>query len=65
MTDKTCYFCGKANLSKVEIGLYRKLVDKSPKFYLCLECLAEDMEADTEFLLVKAEEFKIQGCRMF
>jgi len=65
MESKGCYVCGKKNLSKNEIGLTKKLLDKNAMYFYCLDCLAEYLEIDTEFLLVKVEEFKDQGCNLF
>jgi len=62
---KICYICGKNGLSKNEIGLTKKLLDKDSKRFYCADCLAEYLEVDTEFLLAKAEEFKEQGCKLF
>jgi len=60
-----CYDCAKENLSKNEIGLSKKLLGRSVVHYFCLDCLAGQLEVDTEFLLVKVEEFKEQGCILF
>ena len=65
MKSKICYVCGKKNLSKNEIGLTKKLLDKNAKHFYCLDCLAEYLEVETEFLLEKVEEFKTQGCILF
>ena len=65
MDGKVCYVCGKENLSKKEIGLTKKLLSKNAKIYYCLDCLAEYLEVDTEFLLEKIEEFKAQVCELF
>jgi hypothetical protein len=62
---KSCYICGKDALSKNEIGLTKKLLDKNSKQFHCIDCLAEYLEIDTEFLLAKVEEFKEQGCKLF
>jgi len=62
---KKCYVCGKNSLSKNEIGLTKKLLDKDAKRFYCLDCLAEHLEVDVEFLIAKAEEFKEQGCILF
>jgi len=62
---KSCYICGKEALSKNEIGLTKKLLDKDSKRFYCLDCLAEYLEIDTEFLLAKVEELKEQGCKLF
>lgn len=65
MNGKVCYVCGKENLNRNEIGLTRKLLNRDIKIYYCLDCLAEYLEIDTEFLLEKIEEFKTQGCELF
>jgi len=65
MESKACYVCGKENLSKDEIGLTKKLLDKNTKRFYCLACLAEYLEVDAEALLEKVEEFKMQGCTLF
>ena len=62
---KNCYVCEKEALKKNEIGLTKKLLDKDSKRFYCLDCLAEYLEVDTEFLLDKVEEFKEQGCTEF
>lgn len=65
MEKKRCYVCEKEALSKIEIGLTKKLLDKVSKRFYCIDCLAEYLEVDTEFLLAKIEEFKEQGCKLF
>ena len=65
MDKKNCYVCGKEDLSKNEIGLTKKLLDKNSKRFYCFNCLTEYLEVDTEFLLAKVEEFKEQGCELF
>jgi len=62
---KICYVCGKEGLSKNEIGLTKKLIDKNSKHFYCFDCLAEYLEVDAEFLIAKIEEFKEQGCELF
>ncbi|MCX5813952.1 MAG: hypothetical protein NT178_15605 [Proteobacteria bacterium] len=65
MGKKRCYVCGREALSKNEIGLTKKLLDKESKRFYCVDCLAEYLEVDTEFLLAKVEELKEQGCDLF
>jgi len=62
---KSCYVCGKEAISKDEIGLTKKLLDKDSKRFYCVDCLAEFLEVDVEILLAKVEEFKEQGCKFF
>ena len=65
MEHKVCYVCGKENLSKNEIGLTKKLLNRNANRFYCVDCLAEYLEVDSEFLLEKVEEFKTQGCTLF
>jgi hypothetical protein len=65
MEEKNCYVCKKETLSKNEIGLTKKLLGRNSKHFYCLDCLAEYLEVETEFLLAKVEEFKEQGCKLF
>ena len=65
MRKKSCYICKKEALNKNEIGLTRKLLDNDSIRFYCLDCLAEYLEVDTEFLLAKIDEFKEQGCKLF
>lgn len=65
MDKKNCYNCGKEALSKNEVGLTQKLLGRESKAFYCIDCLAEFLEVDTEFLLTKVEEFKEQGCTLF
>jgi predicted nucleic-acid-binding Zn-ribbon protein len=65
MKKKSCCICGKESLLKNEIGLTKKLLDNNSKRFYCIDCLAEYLDVDTEFLLVKVEELKEQGCKLF
>ena len=66
MTETTaCRVCGKAPLSKDEIGITKKLIDKKAEKFYCLPCLAAYIEADEEVLVAKIEEFKEAGCTLF
>ena len=62
---KRCYVCGKTPLSKDEVGITKKLIDKKTKIFYCLPCLAEQLEVTEEELLAKIEEFKEEGCTLF
>ncbi len=65
MINKTCYVCGKNPLSKDEIGLTKKLIDKKSSRFYCVPCLADYLEVTSEELLDKLEEFKDEGCSLF
>lgn len=60
-----CKYCNKKKLSKDEIGLNKKLLGKKISYYLCLKCLAEELEVTEEDLLYKIEEYKEDGCKLF
>ncbi|WP_034500788.1 hypothetical protein [Butyrivibrio hungatei] len=59
-----CYVCGK-DISKNEVGLTKKLINKNAKDFYCLSCLAEYLEVTEEELKDKIEEFKDEGCSLF
>ena len=61
----TCYVCGKNDLSKDEIGLTKKLIDKESKVFYFIECLAEQLEVTVEELENKLADFKAEGCTLF
>ena len=64
-TVKNCRWCEKTNLSKDETGLNKKLFGDKVKEYYCLNCLAEYLEVDEQALLIKIEEYKEAGCKVF
>lgn len=53
MEPKKCYVCGKAPLTKDEIGLTMKLIDKKSTIFYCLPCLSEYLEVTEEELIAK------------
>ena len=65
MASKKCYICGKSHLTKYEIGLTKKLIDKKSVTFYCILCLADQLEVAPEELMAKVEEFKEEGCTLF
>lgn len=63
--SSACCSCGKKNLTKDEIGLTKKLINKKAVSFYCIDCLAEYLEVTTDELLDKIEEFKEEGCTLF
>ena len=61
---KKCLECNK-NLTKDEIGLNKKMLGRNTKQFLCLECLSNCLNTDTEILIEKIEQFKEEGCTLF
>ena len=65
MDNTKCFICGASPLSKDEIGLTKKLIDKDAVRFRCLGCMAKALEATKEELLTKAEEFREKDCIFF
>lgn len=65
MNRKVCISCGKAPLSKNEIGINKKLIGDKTEVYYCLDCLAEYLGVTVQDINDKIEEFKADGCKMF
>jgi uncharacterized protein YlaI len=61
---KRCDVCGR-NLSKDEISLNKKLINKNCKQFMCLQCLSEYLNVDVEILAEKIVQFKEEGCTLF
>lgn len=62
--NKSCCECGEA-LSKDEIALNKKLIDKNIKEFMCLDCMSEYFGCEVEDLQIKIDEFKEEGCTLF
>ena len=52
-------------LSKDEIGLHKKLINRACTEFMCMDCLAEHFSVSKELLIQKLSEFKSQGCLLF
>lgn len=59
-----CEKCS-AQLSGDEVGLYRKIVNRSAESFLCLHCLAEKMCVPENDLKEMIERFRRAGCTLF
>jgi hypothetical protein len=60
----SCHLC-KRELTKIAVGLNKKLLGRNIIFFFCMDCLAEYLDTTTDILLEKAEDFKAQGCTLF
>ncbi len=65
METNKCRVCGKTPLSRDEMGMTKKLIDKQAVKFYCLPCLAKFIEADEAELVAKLREFKAEGCTLF
>ena len=59
-----CVRCG-ALLTKDDIGLTRKMVNRGAKDCFCLPCLAEHFQVSQQVLREKIREFRAMGCTLF
>ena len=64
MEKRNCDNCG-ARLNKDTRALNQKLFGKETEVYLCLDCMAEELDTTVEELLQKIEDFKDEGCVLF
>lgn len=62
--SERCIQCG-SSVSGDEIGVYRKLINRGAKEFMCKHCLAEDLKCDVELIDKKIAQFKEQGCTLF
>jgi hypothetical protein len=60
-----CFICKKQKLTRNEIGLNRKLIDKDVKKFHCLQCLADYLDISVEDLEERIQDFKDSGCTLF
>ena len=65
MTENQCCVCGRGPLTKDEVALTKKLIDRKALRFYCLSCLAESLGVTREDLLAKIKEFKEEGCELF
>ena len=59
-----CIKCGKT-LDLIEIGLYKKLVNRGASEFMCKLCLSEYMNIPVDILDRKIVEFRKMGCTLF
>ena len=59
-----CETCGKP-IDSIDIGAYRKLIDKSAKVYLCRACLAERLGWTCDYLDDVILMYRKRGCTLF
>ncbi len=52
-------------LTKDEIGLHKKAVDRTATEFMCLTCLSEHFKMSEEDLNRWIEKLKKQGCLLF
>lgn len=60
-----CASCGKAKLSKDEIGINMKLISEDVTSFHCLDCLVIYLDVSVQDIIDKIEDFKDEGCTLF
>lgn len=59
-----CLCCG-APLSRDEVGLTKKLINRGATEFLCYGCMAAHFQVTVDDLHRKVEEFREMGCTLF
>ncbi len=59
-----CIGCG-AELSKDEIALHKKLINRGASEHLCINCLARRLDVTVALLEEKIKQFRAEGCTLF
>ena len=59
-----CIECG-AELSKDEIALHKKLINRGASEHLCINCLAKRLDVTVALLEEKIKQFRAEGCTLF
>lgn len=60
----TCIKCGR-ELCGNDIGLTKKLINRSATEFFCIDCLAEKFDCSRELLEEKIKQFRSSGCTLF
>ncbi len=61
---QTCQTCGK-ELTKDEIALHKRLINRGAQEHLCIECLAKHLKVSVPLLEEKMQFLKDMGCTLF
>jgi len=61
---EVCMKCG-AELSRDEIGLHKKLVNRGSKQFCCIHCLSEEFKVSEKELRELIERYRESGCTLF
>ncbi len=61
---ESCSECSRT-LTKDEIALTKKLINRGAQKYLCLRCLSEKFGVSEELLREKIIQFRTMGCTLF
>lgn len=59
-----CVRCG-AEVTRDEVGLTKKLINRGATEYLCYPCMAAHFRVSVDLLKEKVEHFREMGCMLF
>ena len=59
-----CIRCGK-ELNSIDIGAYKKFINRGSTEFMCKSCLADELKVPEELIDKKIEHFKKQGWTLF
>ena len=59
-----CIKCGKT-ISKDEIALHKKIVNRGATEHMCINCCEEYFSVTVELLEEKIVQYRKMGCRLF
>ena len=59
-----CHACGQA-LTRDEIGLSKKLINRGTQTFFCVHCLARNFHVPEDTLWQMIERFREAGCSLF
>ena len=62
MPECTC--CGAA-LTRNDIGVTKKLINRGAEEFMCIPCLAKKFKVDEELIHKKIDEWRTMGCMLF
>jgi len=64
INETTCIKCG-GKLTRDDMGLHRKLINRGAREFMCINCLADKYHVSVERMEEKIRQFKEQGCTLF
>ncbi len=59
-----CRNCGK-ELEPDEIAIYKRMVNRGAKDFLCISCFAAEFRVSEELIREKIRHFREMGCTLF
>lgn len=62
--NECCKECNK-KLENDEIAIYRRLVSRGAKEYLCIDCLSSHFNCSKTLIIERINYFRESGCTLF